>query len=185
LNGADVNVRDRWGNQPLNDARRSLNGAPIVELLLSAGATVDAESKMVAPASELLATPQAHCAGTSVGSSRLLPSSAVVEKMAKMRASFDMLCAVHVNDIDQVLELITAGTDVNAVDYDSRSPLHLAASEGHADIAALLIAHGANLDAEDRWHSTALADAKREGHANVVLAIEMAQAKLRVRSTLS
>ena len=64
-------------------------------------------------------------------------------------------------------------------DYDHRTALHLAASNGHAHVIAYLLAHPttatpgkaakadgarAMLAATDRWGNTALDDARREGH---------------------
>ena len=41
------------------------------------------------------------------------------------------LCAAAANgDTETIRELVNEGTDVNSGDYDHRTPLHLAASEG-------------------------------------------------------
>ena len=53
-------------------------------------------------------------------------------------------------------------------DYDNRTALHLAASNGHGEVVALLIAAGAQPSICDRWGGTPLDDAKRHGHAAVV-----------------
>ena len=45
--------------------------------------------------------------------------------------------------------------------------MHLAASEGNVPIVEFLLESKANLDAEDRWKSTPLRDAVREGHRKV------------------
>ena len=50
---------------------------------------------------------------------------------------------------DRIKEVIHS-VDVNLSDYDKRTPLHLAASEGHFDVVKLLVEHGAILK-EDRW----------------------------------
>ena len=39
----------------------------------------------------------------------------------------------------------------NVSDYDSRTSLHLACSEGHANVVNLLIEKGADVNVEDRW----------------------------------
>lgn len=66
-----------------------------------------------------------------------------------------------------VKQKLADGARADFADYDRRTGLHLAATEGHADVAALLVAHGANVDAEDRWGSTAVDDAVTNGHAAV------------------
>ena len=55
---------------------------------------------------------------------------------------------------DRIKELIH-NIDVNVGDYDKRTPLHLAASEGHFDVVKILVENGAILK-EDRWGNTPL-----------------------------
>lgn len=57
------------------------------------------------------------------------------------------------------------GWAVNAYDYDGRSALGLAASEGHSDAIKYLIAHGANFTHKDARGNDALGDAIREQRA--------------------
>lgn len=57
---------------------------------------------------------------------------------------------------------------VNFRDYDFRTPLHLAASEGHVDICRFLVAKGAQINRVDRWGGSPLDDAHRHKHAAVV-----------------
>jgi len=53
------------------------------------------------------------------------------------------------------------GSDVNAADYDGRTPLHIAASYGHVDVVDWLVEHGAVLDCRDSFGLTPLAEAMR------------------------
>ena len=50
--------------------------------------------------------------------------------------------------------LVRCGASVNACDYDARTCLHLAASEGSLAAAAFLISAGAKINARDRWGGT-------------------------------
>ena len=55
--------------------------------------------------------------------------------------------AAKQGNIEAVKQHIAAGTDVNAKDEDGYTPLHVAAWEGHKEIAELLIAKGADVNA--------------------------------------
>jgi len=69
-----------------------------------------------------------------------------------------------------VLLLIDSGVDVN-VKEQCFSPLHCAAQQGHAEIAELLIAKGANPNAIDMMGETPLHAAVLEGQKDVVLVL--------------
>jgi hypothetical protein len=57
---------------------------------------------------------------------------------------------------------------VNFRDYDRRTALHVAASEGHLEICEFLIMTGAKINRSDRWGGSALDDAHRHRHQEVV-----------------
>jgi len=57
---------------------------------------------------------------------------------------------------------------VNFRDYDRRTPLHIAASEGHLGICRLLLWKGAMINRSDRWGLAPLDDAHRHGHSEIV-----------------
>lgn len=57
---------------------------------------------------------------------------------------------------------------VNFRDYDKRTPLHIAASEGHLDICRFLVERGARINRLDRWGGSPLDDAHRHGHDEVL-----------------
>ena len=54
------------------------------------------------------------------------------------------------------------GWKVNAYDYDGRTALGIAASEGHLEAVQYLVANGANLKQRDSRGNNALDDAIRE-----------------------
>ena len=60
------------------------------------------------------------------------------------------------------------GWKVNSYDYDGRSALGLAASEGHVEALKYLVAHGANLDHKDVRGNDALGDAIRENRTEAI-----------------
>ncbi|KAB2014511.1 hypothetical protein ES319_D09G230000v1 [Gossypium barbadense] len=70
-------------------------------------------------------------------------------------------------DTKGVEDLLNEGMDVNGIDLDGRTALHVAACEGHVEVVKLLLSRNANIDARDRWGSTAAADAKYYGNLDV------------------
>ncbi len=80
----------------------------------------------------------------------------------------DLLVAVKANDIKFVRATVARGANVNYADYDKRTALHVAASEGHAKLVLYLLAHGADASLRDRYDATPLDDAKREKRDDVV-----------------
>ena len=72
--------------------------------------------------------------------------------------------------------------DVNVADYDSRTALHLAASENHVATVLYLMEAGANPTATDRWGNTAYDDALRGGYSHLcaILAPQSTQATEKV-----
>ena len=55
-------------------------------------------------------------------------------------------------------------------DLDGRSPLALAAGQGHCQVVSQLLAAGADVDHQDSLsHRTALMEAVMEGHADIVM----------------
>ncbi|KAL7523395.1 hypothetical protein ACHAXR_000925, partial [Thalassiosira sp. AJA248-18] len=57
---------------------------------------------------------------------------------------------------------------VNFRDYDRRTPLHIAASEGHLSICQFLVNEGARINRSDRWGGSPLDDARRHRHLDCV-----------------
>lgn len=51
-------------------------------------------------------------------------------------------------------QMLRRGISPNVQDYDKRTALHLAASEGHASIVELLLAYKADVNLKDRWRRT-------------------------------
>ena len=67
----------------------------------------------------------------------------------------------------ELRELMADGADVNGGDYDRRTALHLGAAEGHLDVVDFLIAHGADVNAQDRWRGHT-SERCASDHQNVV-----------------
>ena len=82
-------------------------------------------------------------------------------------STMQLLFMASKGDVGGVVELLDEGIDVNSIDLDGRTALHIAACEGHLGVVKALISRRANIDARDRWGSTAAADAKYYGNLDV------------------
>lgn len=69
-------------------------------------------------------------------------------------ATMQLLFMASRGDAKGVEDLLGDGIDVNSIDLDGRTALHIAACEGHVDVVKLLVGRRANIDARDRWGST-------------------------------
>jgi hypothetical protein len=66
------------------------------------------------------------------------------------KMSTSVHAAAQNNQLSLLRSLVSEdATSVNAVDADSRTPLHWAASGGHLDVVAYLLANGAEVDKTD------------------------------------
>ncbi|CAA7396615.1 unnamed protein product [Spirodela intermedia] len=85
----------------------------------------------------------------------------------KLGSTMQLLFMACNGDLQGVEDLLREGIDVNSVDLDGRTALHIAACEGHIEVVKLLLNRKANIDARDRWGSTAANDAKFYGNVEV------------------
>ena len=79
----------------------------------------------------------------------------------------DLCWAASKGDLDGIRRLRVRGVDLAGADYDGRTALHLAASEGREQVVAYLLEHGVDPAPIDRWGNTPMVDAQRGGHASV------------------
>ncbi|XP_020575534.1 serine/threonine-protein kinase STY8 [Phalaenopsis equestris] len=108
-----------------------------------------------------LAAPNSNEETGSGGSSGT--SSSADKKKEKTRVSRTSLILwhTHQNDASAVRKLLQEdGNLVNATDYDNRTPLHVASLHGLIDVAKCLLEYGADVNSQDRWKNTPLADAE-------------------------
>jgi len=76
--------------------------------------------------------------------------------------------AASIGDVDDLKRLVARGHDLNAADYDGRTPLHLACAEGQVEAVRYLLDQRVHTSVKDRWGNTPLADAKRHKQKTVV-----------------
>ena len=79
-----------------------------------------------------------------------------------------LISAAAKGQSQSVKDLLTGGTNPNCIDYDSRTPLHLACAEGYVTIVEALISAGAKPDCQDRWGCTPLTEAMVRKHTAVI-----------------
>ena len=81
--------------------------------------------------------------------------------------------AAHKGSVKELAKLMERGAPVNVGDYDRRTALHLAASEGNLEVVKYLVDEAkANHSPQDRWGNTPLDDAHRGSHAAVAAFLE-------------
>lgn len=157
--GADPLAGDKSKKTPLHLAEEE-NQKKTAELLLSFGADLHAEDSFGhAPAGWMVK----NCFEEL---SRVLKSSQKTESLCSTHndlRSYTLLYAAVEGHLEVVRHLIDRGADINvnrsfheALAVPGVTPLHGAASGGHVDVARLLIASGARLDAKDKYGRSAL-----------------------------
>ncbi|XP_045116671.1 uncharacterized protein LOC123507656 isoform X1 [Portunus trituberculatus] len=91
------------------------------------------------------------------------PRTAKIESKAQIL--FDLLFSAAAGDMSALRRHALAGTDMQSKDYDGRTALHVATSEGHDEIVSFLL-NNCNVDPlpKDRWDRTPLDDAESFDH---------------------
>lgn len=69
-------------------------------------------------------------------------------------------------------------SDPTTADYDKRTPLHLAAAEGHIDVVNWLLSKLADLNPIDRFKRTPLEEAVRSDYGSIVSLLIQHKAKV-------
>ncbi|XP_059644240.1 potassium channel SKOR-like isoform X2 [Cornus florida] len=86
------------------------------------------------------------------------------------------LCmAVAKRDLEFLRRVLANGINPNSRNYDLRTPLHVAASEGLYSHANLLLQAGASVFSKDRWGNTPIDEARVGGNKNLVKLLEDAK----------
>ncbi|XP_051876012.1 60 kDa lysophospholipase isoform X2 [Pristis pectinata] len=76
--------------------------------------------------------------------------------------------AAKTGDINALEAINDMGGNLCKEDYDGRTPLHVAACEGHLQVVQYLLEHGATVYAKDRYGNTPLKNAVKFRHTEVI-----------------
>jgi len=72
--------------------------------------------------------------------------------------TYTLLISASIGDLNSIIILESKGIDLNSYDYDKRTALHLACSEGHLHIVKYLIKKKVNINCIDRWNNRPIDD---------------------------
>lgn len=93
-----------------------------------------------------------------------------------------------VKDINEakVHELLKAGANINGVDINKKTPLHLAAPIGRLSLVRYLVEQGADIHLKDNAHKTPLVYAIEKNHIKVIIYLseEARKSKMAEKSDL-
>ncbi|CAN1184232.1 Potassium channel SKOR [Linum perenne] len=85
----------------------------------------------------------------------------------------DFLCKIVARrNIDLLKRVLSCGVNYNARNYDERTALHIAASQGLYAFASLLVDAGASVLVKDRWGNTPLDEARVGGDKAIIQLLE-------------
>ena len=73
---------------------------------------------------------------------------------------YSLLVAASSGDLNSIIILESKMVDLNSFDYDKRTALHLACSEGHINVIEYLLKKKVDKNCEDRWGNKPLDDIK-------------------------
>lgn len=102
----------------------------------------------------------------------------LLKNETKMISVMAVCSAASKGDLYEIQRLVASGVDLNEGDYDARTGIHLAASEGHEEVVKYFISQKVDINPRDRWGGTPLSDAVRGQHTKVVAILEGNGARL-------
>lgn len=96
--------------------------------------------------------------------------------------NYRLLAAIFNGDVDAARQALENGADIHQKPI---TPIMIAATRGEANIVALLLDHGVDINGQDPMGMTALAQAAYAGHTNVVDLLIQRGANLNVQDRLA
>lgn len=197
--GADVNGRNRDDNTALHLAV-FLGHAETAELLLKSGADVDVKNDDGATPVEMLGVPWemtrllTRPMGIELEQERVEAGKAKIRELLGVEGVFDdastssaqsLSAAAFIGDVAAMKWALADGADPNTKDPQSGSTLlATAALMGHTEVVALLLEHGADINAKSRDGGTALHSAAFLGRTETVKLLLEKDADTTLRSNM-
>ncbi|XP_069019898.1 glutaminase a isoform X1 [Embiotoca jacksoni] len=87
----------------------------------------------------------------------------------RVKSVINLLFAAYTGDVSALRRFALSSMDMEQRDYDSRTALHVAAAEGHAEVVRFLLeACKVNSVPKDRWGNTPMDEAVHFGHHDIV-----------------
>lgn len=165
--GADPNKSDYDGRTPLHISA-SKGYVDISSFLAEQGVNINSTDKLgTTPLLEAIKNGHEEVASVLVNAGAILTIDDVG----------NFLCTtVAKKELDLLKRILACGINPNAKNYDQRTPLHIAASEGLFTMAELLLEAGASVLSKDRWGNTPLHEAHTGGNRNMIKMLEAAKA---------
>uniref|UniRef100_A0A8C1XWJ8 glutaminase n=1 Tax=Cyprinus carpio TaxID=7962 RepID=A0A8C1XWJ8_CYPCA len=94
-------------------------------------------------------------------------------RFCQNKSVVNLMFAAHSGDVSALRRFALSSMEMELKDYDSRTPLHIAAAEGHMDVVLFLSQScKVNPFVKDRWGNIPRDDAMQFGHEDVVKVLE-------------
>lgn len=87
---------------------------------------------------------------------------------AALAAGQDLLAATEAGDLEHMQTLLAKRVDIQAVNAQGWTPLHVAAAGGNVEVVGLLLAHGADVNAASNIGATPLDNAMTYSRSRTV-----------------
>ncbi|TFJ86293.1 hypothetical protein NSK_002501 [Nannochloropsis salina CCMP1776] len=159
--GIDINGRDCNERTALMLAT-SAGNFELVKWLVSLGAEVNLRDKFGGSA---LLDAMRHSTPLHMEIMGFLSKQGAVLELDD--AAGELCQAAADGEREKLARMLELNTSPDVADYDKRTPLHLAASEGRLDCVKLLLEYWADVNPIDRMGGTPLSDAVRHGHLHI------------------
>ncbi|KAI9087397.1 hypothetical protein K1719_030717 [Acacia pycnantha] len=164
--GLDPNRTDYDGRSPLHISA-SKGYVDITRFLIAQGVNIDLSDKFGNnPLFEAIKNGHEEVASLLVSKGATLT----------IEDAGSFLCmTVATKELNLLRKLLAHGIDPNSTNYDQRTALHIAASEGLFTVAEMLIEAGASVLSTDRWGHTPLDEARIGGNRSMIRLLEVAK----------
>lgn len=163
---ANINPIDRWNRTPLADARK-YGFTEICEILEARDGREEVEDlRNISENDPLIQKIISQKDGL------IKEKAAQKQRTASVDYTYNLLYCASKGDVLGLSKVLRQGASPDAADYDQRTALHLAASEGHIKVVEILLNYKASVNPTDRWGRTPLSDATKYGFKEICRLLE-------------